>query len=86
MANYPSAIKRNRQAPERRSRNRLVIGGMRAALKKARQAIETGEGDTTSLMQQAVRAIDKAVTKGALKRQTASRTISRLARALNDKA
>ena len=83
MANYPSAIKRNRQAPKRRARNRLVIGSMRSALKKARQAIESGEGDKATLVQQAIRAVDKAVTKGAVKRQTASRTISRLARALN---
>jgi small subunit ribosomal protein S20 len=83
MANYPSAIKRNRQAPKRRANNRLTIGGMRAALKKARVAIESNDANTQTLFTQAVRAVDKAVTKGALKRKTASRTIGRLARALN---
>jgi small subunit ribosomal protein S20 len=82
MANYPSAIKRNRQAPKRRSRNRLIIGNTRAALKAAREAI-SGKGDKESAFKLAVRAVDKAVTKGALKRKTASRTISRLAKALN---
>lgn len=82
MANYPSAIKRNRQAPKKRSRNRLIVGQMRAALKAAREAIG-GKGDKASAFKQAVQAVDKAVSKGAMKRQTASRTISRLAKALN---
>jgi small subunit ribosomal protein S20 len=88
MANYPSAIKRNRQTPKRRARNRLVIGKMRSALKTARHALETGQDDKQGLFRQAVQAVDKAVTKGAVKRRTASRTISRLARALqkNDAA
>jgi small subunit ribosomal protein S20 len=83
MANYPSAIKRNRQAPKRRSRNRLILGGMRAAIKNARKALDGGEGDKETLFRQAVRAVDKAVTKGAVKRQTASRTVARLARAFH---
>ena len=83
MANYPSAVKRNRQAPKRRSRNRNIVGSMRAALKKARTAIESGDEKKGDIVRQAMRAIDKAVTKGAVRRQTASRTISRLARSLN---
>ncbi len=83
MANYPSAIKRNRQAPKRRARNRLVISSMRTALKKARTAIEGGAGEKTTLVKDAISLVDRAVTKGALKRQTASRTISRLQSALN---
>ncbi len=45
MANYPSAIKRNRQAPKRRARNRQIIGNMRAALKAARQAVGVEAGE-----------------------------------------
>lgn len=82
MANYPSAIKRNRQAPKRRTRNRLIVGNMRSALKVARQAIG-GKGDTKALLSKAIQAVDKAVSKGVLKRKTASRTISRLTRAFN---
>ncbi len=82
MANYPSAIKRNRQAPKRRMRNRLVVGNMRSALKAARQAIG-GEGDKKTLFSSAVKAVDRAVSRGVMKRKTASRTISRLAKAFN---
>jgi len=82
MANYPSAIKRNRQAPKRRSRNRLIVGNMRAALKTARQAIG-GKDDAASVLQRAIKAVDKAVSKGAVKRTTASRTIGRLTKAFN---
>ena len=83
MANYPSAIKRNRQAPKRRARNRLVLGRMRTAVKKARHSLESGEGDKNALLKHAISQIDRAVTKGALKRQTASRHISRLQSAFN---
>ena len=83
MANYPSAIKRNRQAPKRRARNRLIVGQMRAALKTARQAIGGKKADAQAAFKQAVQAVDKAVSKGAMKRKTASRTISRLAKAVN---
>lgn len=86
MANYPSSIKRNRQAPRRRARNRFVLGRMRSAVKRARQAFAAGEGDQTALLRDAVSQIDRAVTKGVLKRSTASRHISRLSRAANGPA
>ena len=85
MANYPSAIKRNRQAPKRRARNRLLVGPMRAALRAARAAIggKSKKAEKTALFKRAVQAVDKAVSKGVMKRTTASRTISRLTRAFN---
>jgi len=81
VANYPSAIKRNRQAPRRRLRNRLVLSNVRTAVRKARHAAEVGEGDKVAFYKEAIRRIDKAVNKGILKRATASRQISRLTRA-----
>ena len=41
MAQIKSAEKRNRQKDRRRARNRLVLGNVRAAVKKARAAVET---------------------------------------------
>lgn len=80
MANNKSAEKRNRQREKRRLRNRLVLGSMRTAVKKARSAIEGKNGETPELVRQAVRYIDKAVTKGSLHRRTGARLVARLAR------
>ncbi len=78
MPNHKSAVKRVKQRENRRVRNRLVIGSMRSALKKARAAIEQKAPEAQKLLQEAVVVIDKAVTKGALTRNTGSRYISRL--------
>jgi small subunit ribosomal protein S20 len=79
VANNKSAIKRIRQIEKRRLRNRLVIGSMRTALKKARTAVDTKADDAASLIKAASSAVDKAVSKGAVKRTTGSRYIARLA-------
>ena len=80
MANSKQAEKRNRQRETRRLRNRLIVGRMRTALKNARAAVDSGEGNASELVKGAVAMVDRAVTKGALKRKTASRLISRLSR------
>ena len=79
MANNKSAIKRIRQNEKARLRNRLVMASMRTAVKKARAAIDTSADNATELVKAAASRIDRAVNKGALKRTTASRYISRLA-------
>ncbi len=78
MANNKSANKRIRQTEKRRLRNRLVIGAMRTAVKRARVAIDEKAENAADLIRSASRKIDKAVSKGALRRTTASRYISRL--------
>jgi small subunit ribosomal protein S20 len=80
VASHKSAEKRNRQRPKRQLRNRLALGTMRTALKKARAALDAKSADAGTLVKQAVRAIDKAVTKGVLQKRTASRLVSRLTR------
>lgn len=80
MPNHKSAEKRDRQREKRRLRNRLSLGQMRTAIRKARAAIDAGAKDAPKLVQQATALIDRAVTKGALQRRTASRYISRLVR------
>lgn len=79
MANNKSAIKRIRQIEKRRLRNRLVVGSMRTALKKARAAVDAKAEDAAGLIRAASSAVDKAVSKGAVKRTTGSRYIARLA-------
>ena len=80
MAYHKSAEKRNRQRPKRQLRNRLALGSMRTALKKARGALESKSTDAGALVKLAVVAIDKAVTKGVLPKRAGSRLISRLTR------
>lgn len=79
MANNKSAIKRIRQNDKARLRNRLVMVSMRTAIKKARAAVDTSADNAAELIKAASSSIDRAVSKGALKRTTASRYISRLA-------
>jgi small subunit ribosomal protein S20 len=78
MANIASAQKQNRKMIKHRARNRAAMASLRTAVKKARTAIDGKAGDAPALTKNAVAIIDSAVTKGILKRGTASRYISRL--------
>ncbi len=78
MANNPSAEKRNRQNQKRRARNKAALSTLRTAIKKARNAIDGKAATAPELTKSAVSIIDKAVSKGVLKRGTASRYVSRL--------
>ena len=49
----------------------------------ARTALDAKSADAGTLIKQAVRAIDRAVTKGVLQKRTASRLVSRLTRRSN---
>ena len=59
-------------------RNRAQRSALRTAVKKARSAVDTKAGEAQTLVKNAVSIIDSAVTKGILKRGTASRYVSRL--------
>ncbi|MEO8706789.1 MAG: 30S ribosomal protein S20 [Kofleriaceae bacterium] len=78
MANIASAQKQNRKMIKHRARNRAAMASLRTAVKKARNAIDGKAGEAAALTKNAVAIIDSAVTKGILKRGTASRYISRL--------
>ncbi len=81
MAIHPSAIKRHRQSLKRRSINKDIKSRIRTLIKKARQAIEAKDRDGISVQLGEVnQALGKAVSKGVLKRNTAARWLSRLAR------
>ena len=83
MANTKSAEKRMRQSAERRVRNRSARGEMRTAIKKVRGALAGGDaaGAQTAL-QSAVQIIDRTAKKHVVHRNTAARTKSRLAKAI----
>jgi len=80
MANLKSAEKRNRQAQKRRARNTAVRTQVRNVLKKAREAIAAKDPQKTKeALQAAMRALNKAASKGVLHSRNAARRISRLA-------
>lgn len=78
MANIRSAEKQNRKMIKHRARNRAAMASLRTAVKTARAAVDSKAADAAATVKKAVSVIDSAVTKGILKRQTASRYISRL--------
>lgn len=78
MANIASAEKQNRKMIKHRARNRAAMASLRTAVKKARTAVDGKANDAANLVKDAVSIIDSAVTKGILKRGTASRYVSRL--------
>jgi small subunit ribosomal protein S20 len=79
VANIASAEKQNRKMIKHRARNRAAMASLRTAVKKARAAVDEKSNEATALVKEAVGLIDSAVTKGILKRRTASRYVSRLA-------
>jgi small subunit ribosomal protein S20 len=85
MANHASAEKRNRQRIRKTERNRSIKGAVRTLLKKARAALATAStpGDASTAMAAAIKAVDRAASKGVVHPKMAARTKSRLARAAN---
>jgi small subunit ribosomal protein S20 len=79
VANHESAKKRIRQTLKRTERNKHVRSTVRTYVKNTRLAIESGDKSAAAAaLTEAVRRIDKAVSKGVYHRKTGSRYISRL--------
>ena len=79
MANHFSAMKRARQTEKRTTRNRSNTSTMRSALRDLREALEKGDkAAAEQTYRQTVSALDKAIQKGVLHQNTASRYKSRL--------
>ena len=86
MAHHQSAIKRIRQNAKRNLRNRGLRSQMRGELKQFREILKTGSPqEAQAQLPKIYKALDKAVTKGILHRNAASRRKSRLANAANQK-
>lgn len=83
MANIKSAEKRNRQMVKRTARNRVVRGSSRTALKRARTALTTESTESREEVIIAMRALDRAASKGVIHKNNAARRKSRLMKALN---
>ncbi len=84
MANHKSAIKRHNQSIQRRLRNQSVQSSVKTLIKKVKAAIDSEKPDPEAIaekIREVNGSLDKAVGKGVIKRNTASRKLSRLARA-----
>jgi len=79
MPNHKSAEKRVRQNEKRRAVNRSNRSDLRTQIKKLRTALAASDkNQSQDLLTPTVSAIDKAVNKGILHRNTAARYKSRL--------
>ena len=79
MANHFSALKRARQTEKRTLRNRANTSRLRTTLRDLRESLAKGDHQSADqVFRQTVSALDKAVQKGVLHENTASRYKSRL--------
>ena len=79
-----SAEKRARQSVKRNLRNRSVESSVKTVIKKVEAAVTSGNNeDAGKALLQAVKALNKAASKGVVHRNTASRNISRLTKKVN---
>jgi small subunit ribosomal protein S20 len=82
VARHPSVMKRHRQSLKRRQRNVETKSKLRTLVKKTRQLINAKNHEGAAAQLPVVnKALDKAVSRGIIKRNTASRWISRLSSA-----
>ncbi len=80
MANIKSQIKRNRQTETARVRNKAKRSDLKTALKKFDTAVEAGDAEAAGeALRTASRKLDKAVSKGILKKNNAANKKSRMA-------
>jgi small subunit ribosomal protein S20 len=81
MANHQSALKRARQTETRTARNRTNTSRLRTQLRELRESIEKGDKAAAQEVYRAtVSVLDKAIQKGTLHENTASRYKSRLSK------
>jgi small subunit ribosomal protein S20 len=79
MANHFSALKRARQTETRTARNRANTSRLRSSLRELRETLAAGDKTTAEqAYRKTVSALDKAIQKGVIHQNTASRYKSRL--------
>lgn len=87
MANIKSAKKRILVNQTKADRNKAIKSSVKTAVKKVRTAIDAQDKEAAkAALLAATTSIDKAATKGVYHKNTASRKVSRLSRAVNEMA
>lgn len=84
MANIKSAKKRVLVTATRTARNKAIKSEVKTMIKKVYAAIETKDQDAAkTALKDAISTMDKATSKGVYHKNTTSRKISRLQKAVN---
>ena len=85
MANIKSAKKRILVNQTKAERNKAIKSSVKTAVTKVRVAIEAQDKEAAkAALLNATTVIDKAASKGVYHKNTASRKVSRLAKAVNE--
>ena len=81
MANIKSQIKRNKQNEKARQRNASVKSRLKTAVRKFREAADAGDKDTAvTAGRDAMKALDKAASKGVIHGNQAANRKSSIAK------
>ncbi len=83
MPNIKSSIKRVSVTQKKNLRNRMVKSGVKTQVKKFSAVLAADPSAAQSELKVVTSALDKAVAKGVVHKNTASRKKARLAKALN---
>ena len=86
MPNIKSQKDRVVQSQKEAMANKVVKSNLKTVIKKADAAIVSNAADKDAVMKAAVSAIDSAKSKGVIHKNTAARTVSRLATRANKAA
>lgn len=85
MANLKSAIKRVNTNNKKRLENQVFKSTMRTEIKKVEKLIEANQiEEAKTALNATVKAIDKAVSKGAIHKNNGNRQKARLAKMINN--
>ncbi|GGJ74278.1 30S ribosomal protein S20 [Pilimelia anulata] len=85
MANIKSQIKRNRQNEKRRLRNKSVKSSLKTVVRQFHEAAASGDNAAAgTLLRQASRKLDKAVSKGVIHKNQAANRKSAIAKKLHE--
>ena len=85
MANIKSQIKRIKTNEKRRQRNKSVKSSVKTAIRKFREAADSGDKETTiQALQDASRKLDKAAGKGVIHANQAANKKSAMAKRANN--
>ncbi|MCX5749104.1 MAG: 30S ribosomal protein S20 [Candidatus Saganbacteria bacterium] len=83
MANIKSAIKRIKISRRNEAKNKTVKSALRSAVRKAKSLIGLKKDEAQKAVLEAIKKIDKSVSKGVVHKKTASRKKSRLMKLFN---
>ena len=87
MANIKSAKKRILVSERNAERNKSIKSGVKTSVKKVYAAIESGDkAAAQTALTSATKALDMATSKGVYHKNTSSRKVSRMSKAVNKMA